>query len=436
MSGEDAGDEAIRERVLGVRDIGVRAIGVYVHFPWCLRKCPYCDFASYDTDRESIPHDDYADRVLEELRLREPVLQGRRVESLFFGGGTPSLWRPDALGRVVRAVQAYVRESGGSAGVTFAGPPEVPLEVTVECNPSSLDAHVAAALADQGVNRLSIGVQSLDVDRLRFLGRLHDPVRALAAVDAAVAAMSKVGGRASADYIFAVAMEGREHSPTDATSEVQRIVDCGVDHLSAYNLTIESGTQFGERARRGRLPIATEDSAVDSFTAIEALLGSAGFRHYETSNYARVGCESRHNLGTWRGQDYLGLGAGAVGMVEDGGEDRVEDGTKSKRRRYRNLPLPVPYSAAVRQGELPEESHERLDAETLLRERIMLGLRLEEGFDATRAAQELGIVVWTPARASVRDRLLARGDLQWVGDRLRVSPARGMFADGVAASLF
>jgi oxygen-independent coproporphyrinogen-3 oxidase len=386
-------------------------IGVYVHFPFCLKKCPYCDFVSFARERERIDHAGYAGAVLAELDRRRPALEGRTLSTVFFGGGTPSLWDPAQLGRVLRAVLAA------------AGAREADVEVTVECNPTSLDEDRARALVDQGVNRLSVGVQGLDEAKLRFLGRLHDPAGGLAAVEAALRAGVP---RVSADLIYGVATGPEAPSPREAAAEAARVADLGLSHVSAYSLTIEPGTQFGELARRGRLPIAPDDALADAFFAVEEALAARGLAHYEISNYARPGHEARHNLGYWRGVDYLGLGCGAFGTVSSGGAAV----------RYRNPTDPARYVTAVTAPAPVETEREDLDPETRLRERIMLGLRLAEGLHLEEAAASLGVPAWTASRRRAAERLAGQGKLAVEGGRLRVPPASRIWTDGIAADLF
>lgn len=393
-------------------------ITAYIHFPWCLKKCPYCDFVSFAKARDAIDHRGYADAVLAELERRAADLRGRELRSVFFGGGTPSLWEPAELGRVLAAV------------VATAGRAADDLEVTVECNPSSLDEARARDLVAAGVNRLSVGVQGLDAERLRFLGRLHEPEGGLAALGAAIRAGVP---RVSGDLIYAVAT-GTPERPVDqdaedAAAEARAVARTGVGHVSAYNLTIEPGTQFGELARRGRLPLAGEDAGADAFLAVEAALEAEGFVHYEISNYARPGEESRHNLGYWTGLDYLGLGCAAVGTVSRAGGEAL---------RYRNQKTPERYMAAARGGgPLPlEESEEPLDPETRLRERIMLGLRLRGGLDLEGAAGALGVPAWTPERRRAAERAARAGRLEVHGGRLSIPSRAWLHADGIAASLF
>jgi oxygen-independent coproporphyrinogen-3 oxidase len=391
-------------------------MGVYVHFPWCVQKCPYCDFLSIPAERAVIPHTAYADAVLAEFERRRRTSAPRFLRSVFFGGGTPSLWEPRELGRVLRTI------------VDSFGASHSSVEVTVECNPSSFDDEVARALLDAGVNRISIGVQGLSADRLRFLGRLHDPDGGLRAVDAALRAGIP---RVSADLIFGVAGQ----TPEDAAAEAQRVADTGLTHLSAYALTIEPNTRFGALARKGRLPLLPEQAVAESFEAVHAALTGAGLEHYEVSNYARDGHEAQHNLGYWRGNDYLGVGLGAWGTVTDQG----------RRVRYRNTAVAERYISGAGDWATLDLGHagpgslvsdvEAIDAETELTERLMLGLRLAEGVDVVSAGRSVGVDPWTPERLRAVDRLTERGRIVREGSRLRIPVDAWLYADGTIAEV-
>jgi oxygen-independent coproporphyrinogen-3 oxidase len=388
-----------------------RPLGIYVHFPWCLKKCPYCDFLSVAAAREHIPHQAYAESVLRELDARLPLLAAEyRLETVFFGGGTPSLWETNELGRVLAGLLE-----------TFAGRTADEVEVTVECNPTSLDHDKARALQAVGVNRLSLGVQGLDAERLKFLGRLHDPNGALLAAEGAIASGMP---RVSVDFIFGVAGQ----SPEQAAAEATTLARLGTTHLSAYALTIEPGTEFGARAKKGRLPLLDDALVAESFAAVDEALSAAAFEHYEISNFARSGHVSRHNLGYWRGHDYLGLGTGAWGTVT----------LHTGRMRYRNTPSPERYLASDFRAPFTDSTCaviEPLDAETQLRERIMLGLRLAEGLDLEQAARALGIEALTPERARSLEKLERRGRLERNGPHLRIPRSQWLFADGIIAEL-
>jgi putative oxygen-independent coproporphyrinogen III oxidase len=386
-------------------------VGVYVHFPWCIKKCPYCDFLSVPSAQQEIPHEQYADAVIAELRARREELGPQRLRTIFFGGGTPSLWKSKQLGRVLAAIREAFP----------AGP--APAEVTVECNPGSLGARTARALLDVGVNRLSIGVQGLDAERLRFLGRWHGVEQALDAVRAAIASGMP---RVSADLIYGVAGE----SPEEAAREVRTLAELGLGHVSAYTLTIEPQTAFGARARKGRLPLAPDQAVAESFLAVDEALAACGLEHYEISNFARSGDVSRHNLGYWRGHDYLGLGTGAWGTVT----------LASGRVRYRTTPSPERFlgSRFERPFEVALDTTavvEPLDAKTSLRERIMLGLRLADGFDLRSAAAELGVPELPPERKRALERLVSRGQIEAADGRLRIPPSKWLFADGIISEL-
>jgi oxygen-independent coproporphyrinogen-3 oxidase len=372
----------------------------YVHFPWCLQKCPYCDFASATIRRPEVPHTAYADAVLRELDLRAAVTGTGPLESIFFGGGTPSLWEPRELGRVLRAIRGAF------------GSRDEDLEITVECNPSSLDQRRAAELREAGVNRLSIGVQSLDAQRLRFLGRLHDGPGAIAALRSALAEMPRV----SADLMFGMP----EQTPQDFLAELSQLLELGLTHLSVYALTIEPQTQFGELHRKGRLQLAKEDAYADTFLATEALLAEHGFEHYEVSNYAKPGQTSRHNQHYWRGGDYLGLGCAAVGCID--------------RKRSRNQPKPERYLASPDLATLEAES-ETLDAQAIIREGLMLGLRTSEGVDLAELERRTGV---DPREGREREiaRLLDQGRLTLQNEKLRVPHASWLQLDGIVTDLF
>jgi oxygen-independent coproporphyrinogen-3 oxidase len=297
------------------------------------------------------------------------------------------------------------------------------VEVTAECNPSSFDAARAGALLEAGVNRVSLGIQGLEAKRLEFLGRLHDPEGGLAALRTALAAGFE---RVSADLIFGVAGE----TPEEARREALTLAELGPTHLSAYALTIEPGTRFGALAKAGKLPLLEDDLVARSFEAVSTALSSAGYEHYEISNYAREKHYAAHNLAVWRGGEYLGLGTGAWGTV------RHADGIV----RYRNAPAPERYLGASGRAALWSTSElvsdvERISPATALTERLMLGLRLAEGIDLAALERATGAAGWTHERRRSAERLARGGRLEIDGARLRVPRAAWLFADGVVRDL-
>jgi putative oxygen-independent coproporphyrinogen III oxidase len=398
-------------------------LSVYVHFPWCLRKCPYCDFATSALEREAIPHGAYADAVLAELGQRSASLEHARLFSVFFGGGTPSLWEPSELARVVAGIRAAFKQQVDD------------VEVTVECNPSSLDAERARALHDAGVNRLSVGVQSLDDAELKFLGRLHDRSLAMRALDAAQAVFTRV----SADLMFALP----EQPEARFYGYLDELFARGLSHVSAYALTIEPATKFGELSRKGLLQAAPDDSYAAMFEGIHQRCAAQGLGHYEVSNYARSGEESRHNQHYWRGGSYLGLGAAAVGCLH--GALLGSEANATKGRRYRNHPDAQRYmqrafmlgSRADPHASAPEVEvfKEALSAADVIREALMLGLRTREGVDLAQLRERVGTDPRS-GRERVLERLLSRAQLKLENERLSVPVERWLLLDGIVAELF
>ncbi len=377
---------------------------VYVHFPWCLRKCPYCDFVSYRSEGGAIPQRAYTDAVLRELELRAPSVAERKLVSIFFGGGTPSLWEPSELKRVIDAIYA-----------TFSNHARV--EVTVECNPSSLDELRAAALVEAGVNRLSVGVQSLREHHLQYLGRSHTPERALESLGYAI----KHAAQASADFIF-----GLPEQKVDAwCDDLTRVIDTGVNHVSAYALTIEAKTQFGERYRKGKLPMATDDLYADLYQATEQTMAAAGFEHYEVSNYARGQHVALHNMHYWQSGDYLALGTGAVGALTT---------APGQARRYRNMSDPEKYMMAT-QVEAYEGETELLGSYELICEGLMLGLRTAQGMHVPTVERRAGASAEAD-RTPVLQRMFAQGDILRADTYWRVPQDKWLHLDGIVASLF
>jgi oxygen-independent coproporphyrinogen-3 oxidase len=324
------------------------------------------------------------------------------LKSVFFGGGTPSLWAPSSLGRVLRAIVDAFDDRAED------------MEVTVECNPSSLTRANAALLREAGVGRLSLGVQSLRDGHLRFLGRLHDSTRAAQAVRDAVEEMPRV----SADLMFG--MPGQRE--VELSDDIDRIVDMGVRHVSAYALTIEEKTMFGSLHRAGKLRVAPDDRYAALFESTAERFARLGWVHYEVSNYASPGEVSRHNLHYWRGGAYVGLGAAAVGCL-DRGVGRAE--------RWRNEPNPKRYLTAAS----PTAELEVLGPDEMIRESLMLGLRTIEGMSLCDTERRAGKSA-RHGREREIEIALARGDLVEEAGRLRVPENRWLKLDGIVRDLF
>ena len=277
--------------------------GVYVHWPFCLAKCPYCDFNSHVS--RSVDQAAWAAALVAEAAHMRRLTGPRPADSVFFGGGTPSLMQPETVGAVLAAID---RLWGLAADA----------EITLEANPTSVEAGRFAGYAAAGVNRVSLGVQALDDRALRALGRRHSAAEARAAFEIARARFARV----SFDLIYARTGQ----TPAAWQAELGRALDMAVDHLSLYQLTIEPGTRFGELFERGRLHVPADDAAADMYAITQALTEAAGLPAYEVSNHARPGAESRHNLVYWRYGDYAGIGPGAHGRISaaDGGRRATE----------------------------------------------------------------------------------------------------------------
>ncbi len=330
------------------------ARALYIHWPFCLKKCPYCDFNSHV--RDGVDVEAWQHALIADMR-HEATRAGReRLESIFFGGGTPSLM-PPAL------VESLLDEAERLWG--FAGE----IEITLEANPSSVEAAAFAGLAAAGVNRVSLGQQSLDDDALRFLGRLHDADEGLRALETAQA----VFGRVNADFIYA--RPGQ--SEADWQSELSRALALGTDHLSLYQLTIEPGTRFATDVRRGTFDPLGDDPAADLFALTREMTAAAGLPAYEVSNHARPGQESRHNLTYWRYRDYAGIGPGAHGRR--GGAATV---------RHKK---PENWLTAVSQNGHGIADERELGRREQASEALLMGLRLAEGVDLAALSARFAI---------------------------------------------
>ena len=342
----------------------VRALSIYVHIPFCLAKCGYCDFNSYAVEglialgragEDWAPR--YVDALLRELegRCRALGLEGRPVETVFFGGGTPSLMPPEENARILEALRGRFRLAPGA-------------EVTVEANPGAADAARFAALGGAGVNRISIGVQSFDDEALRRLDRVHTGEEARAAFRAAREAGF---GNISLDLMFGIPFQTAEA----ARADIESALALGPEHLSAYELTIEPGTAFHALHSRGELRgLPDEETALAMWRLRDRLLARAGYERYEISNFARPGRRCRHNLNYWRRGEYLGLGAGAHSFIG--------------RKRLWNHARPDAYQARADNPTAGEEIIE--DAAKALGEALMLGLRLKEGVSLGEVARACG----------------------------------------------
>jgi putative oxygen-independent coproporphyrinogen III oxidase len=347
-------------------------LALYIHIPWCVRKCPYCDFNSHEA-RQEIPEQAYVDALIADLEQSVPKIWGRKIRSVFFGGGTPSLFSPEAIDRILSQVRMLT-------------PLEYEAEITLEANPGTVDAAHFRGYRDAGINRLSLGIQSFDNRYLAALGRIHDEKQAMTAAELALATFDRV----NLDLMYALP----DQSLRDALADAKRAVALAPSHLSFYHLTLEPNTPF----HRTPPSLPDDDTSAAMQAEIENLLTGHGYQHYETSAFAQQGKRARHNLNYWTFGDYLGIGAGAHSKLSY--HDRI---TRESRHKHPNRYL----ENAVR-GEAADQVWE-IGHEELGFEFMMNALRLTEGFDpelfllrtgmplstvepALRAAKEKGLI--------------------------------------------
>jgi len=339
-----------------VRLAALPPLTLYIHVPWCLKKCPYCDFNSHEA-RGEVPEARYVDAVVADLEAAVPRVWGRRVHAVFFGGGTPSLFSARSIDRLLTAARTLL-------------PVEADAEITLEANPGTFEQSKFRDFRGCGVTRLSVGIQSFDARHLAAIGRVHDAVEAWRAAEIALATFENV----NLDLMYALPGQSRE----EALSDIRAAVSFGPAHLSAYHLTLEPNTYF----HRYPPPLPDDDAAAAMQEAIEDALGAAGYENYETSAFARPGRRCRHNLNYWRFGDYLGVGAGAHSKISFA--DRV---TREARHRQ-----PKAYQDHALAGNAVEEAHD-VGPDDIAFEFMMNALRLAEGFPVALFAERTGLAL-------------------------------------------
>lgn len=374
------------------------ARALYIHWPFCLAKCPYCDFNSHVRDR--VDNDLWQRALLADMAHEAEVAGGEPLTSIFFGGGTPSLMPPALVARLLEEAETLWGFAEG-------------IEITLEGNPSSVEAANYAALAAAGVNRVSLGLQALDDETLRFLGRLHGAAEGLAALDVAQRHFARV----SFDLIYA--RPGQ--TPDQWQAELARALAFGTEHLSLYQLTIEPGTRFATMVRQRQFEPLDDDAAADLFALTADMTAAAGLPAYEISNHARPGAESRHNLTYWRYQDYCGIGPGAHGRR--GGLATV------RHRKPENW-----LDAIARQGNGIAEAR-ALGLREQASEAMLMGLRLGEGVDLGALAARFALTPADLCDAGKADFYAAQGLVWRDGGRLGVTGAGMPLLDALLAEL-
>jgi oxygen-independent coproporphyrinogen III oxidase len=360
--------------------LDTRSAGLYVHFPYCVSICSYCDFDRQATGFASIPR--YVASVVAEVGMQ----RRRSIHSIFFGGGTPSLMTGEQVDSILVAAREKLDLLPGA-------------EITLEANPGECTVDRLSAFRAAGVNRLSIGVQSLDDETLEKLSRRHSAEEARDAVGAA-----RTAGFDNLSLDFMLGLSGMSVQTWLAT--LDGAITLRPEHLSCYILTVDERVPMGRDVARGRLVLPSDDDIAEQYLATGARLTAAGYLQYEISNWAKPGRQSRHNLTYWRDEPYLGIGAGAAGWV---------DGVRTK-----NTPSPRRYMTSIAAGRVERVEEERPDRHTQLGDALALGLRLREGLDLDALSARLDVCV-RAVLDPVFDELVAAGCLEWRGRRLRVA---------------
>lgn len=378
-------------------------LALYIHWPFCVSKCPYCDFNSHV--RDGIDMDLWRRSLLADMAHEASLTGGRALGSIFFGGGTPSLMPPALVADLIAAAARHW---------AFAAD----IEITLEANPNSVEVERFADLARAGVNRVSLGVQSFEGEALRFLGRAHDAGEAARAIDVAQRHFRRV----SFDLIYALPDQTLEQWER----QLAHALSFGTDHLSLYQLTIEAGTRFETLVRQGQFTPADADHAADLYDLTRQRTGAAGLPAYETSNHARIGQESRHNLTYWRYGDYAGIGPGAHGRRPD------EGGVPHATQRHRK---PENWLEAVARNGHGLQVETPLCAEDRGREVLLMGLRLGEGVDMAAIAERTGLAEDRLIDAQAVARLSRHGLVTREGERLRVTAEGALLLDAILADI-
>ncbi len=336
----------------------MESLSLYVHWPFCLSKCPYCDFNSHV--RENVDQDRWRTGLLAEIEYYANTLAPHPIDTLFFGGGTPSLMPPETVAAVIEAA----RDAWGFTEN---------VEISLEANPTSVEAENFAKLADAGVNRVSLGIQALKDDDLAFLGRAHSVAEALQALDVA----SNCFDRVSFDLIY-----GRQGQKLAAwETELREAISFSTEHLSLYQLTIEPNTGFAGRVQRGEITMPTDDLQADLFLATEEITGAQGLVPYEISNFARPGAECRHNLNYWRSGSWIGIGPGAHGRIT----------VDARRVATANSKRPETWLDEIEAGQVSMDDRHVLAASEIASETVMMGLRLAEGVSLAELERRTGL---------------------------------------------
>lgn len=363
--------------------------GIYIHLPYCVTKCPYCDFNSYGTGMD-FPEDRYLDSLLGEIEMRSDILSGTRTETIFFGGGTPSLFKPESIDRIIQKISSKTAL-------------ETDTEISIEVNPRTAGMDKLREFRQAGINRISIGIQSFTQGKLDFLKRFYD----VSECDRIIRDVAAAGyDNCSMDIMYG--LEGE--TLRELEYDLLRATQYGIPHISAYCLTIEEGTVFGSLHEKGMLNLPEDKVLSDMYSFASAFLDSRGYRQYEISNFSKNSYECRHNGIYWDCGNYIGFGAGAHSHI-------TSDNEYPWGLRWSNIRAPGMYIRSVSSGDDPVGTREILDRDTAVRDLFLMGLRLRDGLVIESLERNYGIII---DRASI-DYLIHDGFVEVKGGRLRIS---------------
>ena len=381
-----------------MKSIVKNAAGIYVHIPFCCKLCPYCDFYSLiGIDKRG---DDFIRAIIGEIEARAGQYKSWELDTIFFGGGTPSLYSPLSLGAILEVIRSNLNLAAD-------------IEISLESNPSSLSEEKLSEYRNIGINRLSIGIQSFSDENLKTLGRIHDSKTAIESYNSA----RKAGfDNINIDLIYGLPGQ----TPDQWSNDLSRVISLNPDHISAYNLIIEPNTPFGEMYREGKLDLPSDDDQRNMYYLLNDRLIEIGYKRYELSNFARTGKQCRHNLKYWENGRYIGVGPSAV--------------TCDRERRSKNSADLDKYIEHISQGKDAFESTEQVDAEKAKEERVMMGLRLSTGLSLSGYRGEFGIDL-AEEKKNELSLLIERGLIEIDGDRVKIARDGLFISDEITVRL-
>jgi oxygen-independent coproporphyrinogen-3 oxidase len=373
--------------------------GIYIHIPYCVTKCPYCDFNSYGVG-DRFPEEEYTESILRELEFYREGIQDVELTSIFFGGGTPSLFDPKNIERIISKIFQITRPANN-------------LEISLEVNPKTADLDKLKGLRGVGINRISVGVQSFSERKLNFLGRINAPADSRKILEDVINAGFE-------NYSLDLMYGTTDETFSEWEADLIEALSFDYPHISAYCLTIEDGTEFGKSYALGKLKLPTDERLTDFITYTTEFYEDAGYRQYEISNYAKEGFECAHNMLYWKGESYLGLGAGAHSHFAMGNSSLWGE-------RWANLRNPALYMKSVKEGKKPLDFTEKLKREEVIEDKVLMGLRLKDGINIS----ELENTFQLKANMDKVGYLVQDGFLEYIDSSIRLTKKGNLLSNAV-----